>query len=323
MNQIAFILDNTTVYWYSIVMALSVLSGICIFMACCSYAGIRPLHAASTAALSLVLALVLSRLVYWYCRPDSFSGWSQALTTPASARMALAGAFAGCILAVLILHKIFGNTATLLDCMSIAGSVAIALGRLGNFFTSADRGQIGEEMSTLPWSYPVMNTTSGILEYRLATFMFQSILAGVLFAVLAVLFFLPRARKSVPKGDIALLFFMIYCASQIILDSTRYDSLYLRSNGFVSMVQVVCGVVLAGCIVLISIRAVKTRGLQKWMFLYWVAIAGLLGLAGYMEYYVQRHGRLAFFSYDVMEHCLVLISVLGILLWRKSLKKTK
>lgn len=321
MNPIAFILSNTTVYWYSIILALSVLTGICIFMACCSYAQLRPIHAAATVLLSLVLSLLLSRLIYWYCRPNSFSSWAQALTTAASGKMALTGVFAGCGLTVLILRKPFGETAKLLECMSIAGCAAIGLGRLGNLFTTADRGQIMVEMTSMPWAYPVLNSTSGELEYRLATFMLQAIIAGILFAVLAVLFFWPKARKKVPQGDIGLLFLMVYCASQIILDSTRYDSLYLRSNGFVSMVQVLSAIVLAGCIVWIAIRAVKNLGLQKWMYLYWTVILGLFGLAGYMEYYVQRHGRLAFFSYDVMEHCLVLITVLGILLWRKSLKK--
>ena len=303
MNPIAFILSNTTVYWYSIILALSVLTGICIFMACCSYAQLRPIHAAATVLLSLVLSLLFSRLIYWYCRPNSFSSWAQALTTAASGKMALTGVFAGCGLTVLILRKPFGETAKLLECMSIAGCAAIGLGRLGNLFTTADRGQIMVEMTSMPWAYPVLNSTSGELEYRLATFMLQAIIAGILFAVLAVLFL------------------MVYCASQIILDSTRYDSLYLRSNGFVSMVQVLSAIVLAGCIVWIAIRAAKNLGLQKWMYLYWTVILGLFGLAGYMEYYVQRHGRLAFFSYDVMEHCLVLITVLGILLWRKSLKK--
>ena len=323
MNQVAFILADTTLYWYPVIVALSVLTGICIFMACCAYVQIRPLHAAATVLVSLVLSAVLSRLVYWYCRPDSFGSWAQALTTPAAGKMALAGVFAGCGLAVLLLAKPFGETGKLLECLSIAGCAAIGLGRLGNFFTSADRGQIVVEMISLPWSYPVLNTTSGVEEYRLATFMFQAVIAGVLFAVLAVLFFWPRARKHVPQGDICLLFLMVYCASQILLDSTRYDSLYLRSNGFVSMVQVVSAVVLAGCILVVAVRAVKTRGLQKWMFLYWAAFAGLFGLAGYMEYYVQRHGKLAFFSYDVMEHCLVIITVLGILLWRKSIKKAE
>ena len=321
MNQVAFILDNTTLYWYSIVLALAVTAGICFFMACCSHSGVRLPWAAASVLLAVFLSLVLSRLVFWYCRADSFRSLGQALTTPSSGSLALAGAFLGCSLAALVLVRFAGVTLKLLDCMSVAGSCAICLGRLGNFFTSADRGQILTEMTFLPWSYPVVNATSGELEYRLATFLFQSIIAGLLFIVLSCLFFSPRTRKYLSDGKLTLLFAMVYGASQVILDSTRYDSLYLRSNGFVSMVQILAAVALGVSIILCAIGAAKTKGLRKWMILVWVVIAGLFGGAGYMEYYVQRHGRLAFFAYDIMEHCLVVILVLGICLWKLSLKE--
>ena len=319
MNQVAFILDNTTLYWYSIVLALAVTAGICFFMACCSHAGVRPAWAAASALLAVFLSLVFSRLIFWYCRADSFRSLGQALTTPSSGSLALAGAFLGCALTALILGSFAGGTRKLLDCMCAAGACAICLGRLGNFFTSADRGQILTEMTFLPWAYPVVNATSGELEYRLATFLFQAVIAGLLFIVLSYLFFSPRTRKYLSDGKLTLLFAMVYGASQVILDSTRYDSLYLRSNGFVSMVQILAAVALGVSIILCAIGAVKKCGLKKWMILVWVVIAGLFGGAGYMEYYVQRHGRLAFFAYDIMEHCLVVILVLGICLWKLSL----
>ena len=164
MNQVAFILDNTTLYWYSIVLALAVTAGICFFMACCSHSGVRLPWAAASVLPAVFLSLVLSRLVFWYCRADSFRSLGQALTTPSSGSLALAGAFLGCGLAALVLGRFAGGTLKLLDCMSVAGSCAICLGRLGNFFTSADRGQILTEMTFLPWSYPVVNATSGELD---------------------------------------------------------------------------------------------------------------------------------------------------------------
>ena len=319
MNQVAFILDNTTLYWYSIVLALAVTAGICFFMACCSHAGVRPAWAAASALLAVFLSLVFSRLIFWHCRADSFRSLGQALTTPSSGSLALAGAFLGCALTALILGSFAGGTRKLLDCMCAAGACAICLGRLGNFFTSADRGQILTEMTFLPWAYPVVNSTSGELEYRLATFLFQAVIAGLLFIVLSYLFFSPRTRKYLSDGKLTLLFAMVYGASQVILDSTRYDSLYLRSNGFVSMVQILAAVALGVSIILCAIGAVKKCGLKNWMILVWVVIAGLFGVAGYMEYYVQRHSRLAFFAYDIMEHCLVVILVLGICLLKLSL----
>lgn len=319
MNQIAFILEHTTLYWYSIVLALAVTAGICFYMAFCSHSGIRPSIAAASVFLAVSLSLVLSRIVFWYCRTNSFSSFQQALSSRSSGNLALAGAFFGCGLTAILLGRFTGNTGKLLDCMSIAGSCAICLGRLGSFFTSTDRGQILNDMTFLPWAYPILNATSGEPEYRLATFLFQSIIAGLLFLVLAILFFSPRAKKYLSDGKITVLFLMVYGASQVILDSTRYDSLYLRSNGFVSMVQILAAVALGVSIILSSIGAVRNLGFKKWMIPVWTAIVSLFGCAGYMEYYVQRHGRLALFSYVIMEHCLVAIVTLGIVFWKRSL----
>lgn len=319
MNQVAFILENTTIYWHSMVLALSVLTGICFFMACCHHANISGTHAAATVLLSVALSVLLSRLVYWYSRADSFQSLGQALTTAASGSFALSGVFLGCALSVLVMGRVSGAPGRLMDCMSVAGCGAIALGRLSNFFTTSDRGQIVTEMVSLPWAYPVLNAASGLPDYRLATFVFQSIICGILFLVLAWLFFSRRA-KGLPHGDITLLFLMVYSASQVLLDSTRYDSLYFRSNGFVSIVQVFCAVILGVSIIWVAIRSVRALGLKKWMPVLWVILAILFGLAGYMEYYVQRHGKLAFFSYSVMEHCLVGILVIAIFLWRVSRK---
>lgn len=317
MNQIAFIFQSTSLYWYSIVMALSCAAGCCFYLACCSHRQISFQVSSETLLLSMVLSLLLGRLLYWNCRVDTYDSLWKALFTPASGHFALAGAFLGCGAAAAIIGKLHGRIADMLDCMSLGGCCAISLGRLANFFSAADRGRLVEELTNLPWSYPIMNSATGMPEYHMATFLFQSILTGVLLLVLLLLFFSPRAKKRQP-GSFALLFLLVYSASQVILDSTRYDSLYLRINGFVSMVQILAAVGLAAALVLLSLRAVKTSGMQKWYPLCWVTMAGLMGCAGYMEYFVQRHGRLAFFAYSIMEHCLLGIVILGILFWWKS-----
>lgn len=320
MNQVALILSNTTIYWYCVVLALSLAAGACLFMGFCLHREIPTVRAAGTVCLAVCLSLAFSRLLYWHCRADSFENLLQAMTTPAVSDFALAGTFAGCGLAVVLLGRVAEERRTMLDCMSLAGCAAIALGRLGGFFTTADRGQILTELTNLPWAYPVANAASGEPEYRLATFLFQAVIAGALFCVLAVRFF--SRRKNRP-GDITLLFLLGYSASQVLLDSTRYDSLYLRSNGFVSVVQIFAAVTLAACLVLLAVRAAKNGGIRKWMVAVWALLVGLFACAGYMEYFVQRHGRLAFFAYCVMEHCLVGILACAALLWRAWKKETR
>lgn len=311
MNQVAAILDSVVLYRYSLVLALSGAAGVCFFMACCSHVQIPSVRASAAALTAVVLSLPMSRLVYWYGRPDSFDSLTRALTTSSTEDFALAGVFAGCILAALLLGG-QGGRKKMLDCMCVAGCGAISLGRLGCFFTATDRGQIMTRLTGLPWAYPVTNA-SGQLEYRFATFLVQSAVAAALAVFLAVVFI----RKKRP-GDVTVLFVLVYGASQVILDSTRYDSLYLHSNGFVSLVQLFAAVALTLVLMLLCVRTVKIHGWKNWMIPLWISLIALLGGAGYMEYYVQRHGREAAFAYSIMGTCLACMVALGLLLWRMS-----
>jgi nitrate reductase gamma subunit len=113
---------------------------------------------------------------------------------------------------------------------------------------------------------------------------------------------------------VALMFLLAYGASQIICDSTRYDSLFLRSNGFISVVQILGLVALLVPLVVFAVRMVKRNGLKIYQFAIWLVIAGMMGLAGYMEYYVQRHGNEAAFAYSTMGASLVVIVILSLVM---------
>lgn len=314
MQPVAAILGSLVIYRYSLVLALSGAAGVCFFLGCCHCRKVPTVTAAAAALTAVMLSLPLSRLVYWYGRPDSFSCFSQALTASNTEALALSGAFGGCILSAFFIGR-RGCRQTILDCMCVSGCGAISLGRLGCFFTEANRGQIMTRLTGLPWAWPVANA-SGHPEYRFATFLFQAVLAALLGIFLTAVFF---SRKT-KRGDVTILFVLFYSASQFLLDSTRYDSLYLRSNGFVSMVQVLSAVALVLVTVLLCIRTVKALGFRKWMIPLWLGYAVLFSGTGYLEYYVQRHGREAAFSYSMMGTCLAAIVILGLLLWRLSRK---
>lgn len=313
MYKIAFIYGNTLVYWNSVVVALGAFTGILFFWAAYLRKSDNIVGAALTCPLSIVLSLILARLIYWYFRADSYESMLAAMTDFSHTGFALAGVFAGCLVAVGILRlvKAVKNLPFLLDCMSIGGCAAISIGRLGCFFAPDDRGAILSGVTELPWVFPVVNSTSGLLEYRFATFLFQAIAAGCIFIVLLFIFRTDRHRD----GDIALLFLLFYCASQIVLESTRYDSLRLRVNGFISIVQVLCALALVFVISVFLVRYQKQTGWRFWHIALWLLLASGLGGAGYMEYHVQRHGNQAFFSYLVMSGCLALIVTLGVVLW--------
>lgn len=318
MDRIAFIYGETFVYWSSIVLTLAAVTAICFFLAFYLGKSGNAVGAAVLVPLALVASLVLGRLVHWYSRGDSYDSFEAAMTGYGSGGYALVGVIAGCVAAALLLRLLYivRNLPELLDCMALGGAAGIAVGRLASFFNGSDRGQILESVRELPWVYPVTNAVSGELEYRLATFLLQSMAAAAIFAVLALVFLIGHGRKKLRDGDVALLFLLFYGAAQAVLDSTRYDSLFLRSNGFVSIVQILSAAAVVLVAVVFSARMVKARRLRFWQLILWFFMLAGLGCAGYMEYYVQRHGDRAAFAYSVMSGALAAV-VLLVLLVRK------
>ena len=314
MDKIAFIFGNSFIYWNSIVYFLAALTAICFFLA--FYLSKSGNMAAGFAAvpLSIAAGILLARFVHWYSRADSYESFTAAMTEYSFGGYALIGVFAGCALAAALLRllRFHRSIPEMLDAMSLAGAAGIAVGRLASLFNASDRGNILEGFRSLPLVHPVTNAVSGATEYRLATFMLQSMAALVIFIALSVFYL--KKRHRLKDGDTCLIFLLLYGCSQVVLDSTRYDSLFFRSNGFVSIVQVFSALALGLVIFLFSRRLVKARGLRWWNFPLWLLIAGCLGGAGFMEYYVQRHGDQALFAYSIMSACLAGLIALTLLI---------
>lgn len=309
MDKVAFYSGGAPIYWNSVILALAAATAICFFLA--FYLGKSGNGAAGFAVVpvSIVLSLVFARFFHWYCQTDSYTSFFAAMTNYSEGGYALMGVFLGCVLAaaltrVLCLHR---NLPEMLDAMSIAGCAGMAVGRLSALFNSSDRGQVLVNFRSLPIASPVNNAVSGAVEYRLATFALQSMAALALFIGLTVFYRKGQKRGKLKDGDTCLVFLLLYGASQVVLDSTRYDSLFFRSNGFVSVVQVLGALALALAVIVFSKRMVKARGFRAWQILLWLLIAAAIGGAGYMEYYVQRRGNEALFAYSVMSACLIFV----------------
>ena len=320
MDRVAWIIGNQVIYWNSLILTAAAIAAICFFLGRYGVRGGSIVTAFAAVPLCIAFSLLLGRFIHWYCRADSYERFFAAMADPSQAGCALAGAFLGCLLAALLLRGIglSKNLGRMLDCMSVAGAAGIAVGRLASFFDSSDRGQIVESVKTLPWVYPVVNRVSDSLEYRLATFSLQALAAGVLFLALLCYFVWSKRRKD---GDTCLIFLLCYGASQVVLDSTRYDSLYFRSNGFVSLVQVLCALAMALVTVLFSVRMVRRRGFRWWYVLIWMGQLALAVGAGYMEYFVQRHGNRAALAYGIMSACLAAAVIVTLCIQRAAEKE--
>ena len=327
MDRIAIIYGETFLYWSSIILTLAVAAAVCTFLFLYLREKYSGLSAAFLVPLSMVLSLILSRAMHWYCMANAYDGLKGALTTFTGGGYALMGVFAGCALAAAVLRllRILRNLPFAFDCMALAGGVGIAVGRLACFFTTSDRGPVIESIRSLPIVYPVINAVTGVVEWRFATFLIHAIATGLITLVLLVVHLNGQKGKvrKIRDGDTACLWLCAYGASQVVLDSTRYDSLFMRSNGFISIVQILGAAALILTMIYFSVRMVKARGFQWWYIILWIVYAGCAGGAGYMEYWVQRHGDQAVFSYSVMTGCLVLMVVLTSLVWNLTVRRER
>jgi prolipoprotein diacylglyceryltransferase len=317
MEKIAFIYGETFLYWGTLILTLAAVAAIALYAALYVKKGGSALSLTAGVMLSAVIGIPLSRLIHWYCRAASYESLRVAMMDYSTGGYALMGVFIACLLAAVLLRvlRLCDNLPRMLDCMAIGGGAGIAIGRLACLFNSADRGMILPEEWGFPVTAPVINGVSGAVENRLATFMIQSMLTAAI--VLALLLFMgwkALRKRRIPEGDVCLLFLLMYGAGQVICDSTRYDSLFFRSNGFVSIVQILSTVALTVPILIFSVRMVRRRGFRFWQPALWVGILGMMGAAGYMEYYVQRHGTEAFFAYSVMGLALTVIVVLSLVI---------
>ena len=313
MEKVAFILGSRYLYWSSLILTLAAAVAVCAFLFFYLRKSERVGGGFLLIPVAMVLSLFCARFVHWYCFDERYESMMAALTDLTSGGFALIGVFVGCLAAAVLTRILFihRNLPLVLDSMSLAGAAGIAVGRLASFFNSSDRGQMVENIRTMPWVYPVVNSVSGVTEYRIATFLLQAMVSGVLFLLLAAFFLRRKPRRD---GDTALLFLLSYGASQILLDSTRYDSIYFRSNGFVSIVQVCSIAAVVIVLGIFSVRLIRNRGFRSWYVGLWLLLLALIGGGGYMEYHIQRHGDDALFAYSVMGACLIFIVLIGLLI---------
>lgn len=321
MDSVAFLIGHYSIYWSTVIVAFAAAVGVFLFWFFYLWDEPDVVGAFCVVPLSLGLGVVLARLCHWYFRQDSYRSLQEAMTDYSVGGLALMGAFAGCFLAACLaaLVRRGRHFGAMLDAMSIAGAGAVSLGRLSGLCNTADRGGIVAEGSI--WASALVNPSTGATEYRLATFLIQALVTAAVFLLLVGLYFWGRKGYRRKDGDLFWMFCLYYGAAQAVLDSTRFDSLYFRSNGFVSVVQILC---VAAVVIPLAVFAVRYRRANGWTP-GCLAVLGsclvLLGLAGWMEYYVQRHGNQAAFAYTVMGSSLAGVVLLGTVLWVLTRKR--
>jgi len=298
MNPIAISSGSITIYWSAIIVALGILACFCMTYSLFTSHGGKGTTVWFLLIVGTILSVFFSRWIHWYCHAEQYASMMAAITDYSIGSYCVPGVLLGVLLAGLMskwLHMT-KNTARLFDCLAPGAALGLALIRLSAFFNSSCRSKIAVNtpaLQHLPLASPI--DSSNPTDYRFATFFVTFLLLLVLFVYLLSFFFkrrrYPMKAGMGKDGHVARMFLLWYSAMELVLDSTRYDSSFVRSNGFVSLVQIVSAVCLLVIFVIYSVRSVKANRLKWYHFLMWILWLAALAGVGVTEYLVQRHGN--------------------------------
>ena len=267
--------------------------------------------------LSAVFALYLGRFIHWYSHYESYESLYAAFSSMEGS-FHEAGIVIGAFIASFISAGISGKKykAKFLSASSAGIMLFMTLMSLASMFNESDRGKaVIEEpfYQGLPFSYPTL-TSAGTSEYRTAVFFWKFMILALI-TVIAVI--------GCIKAKSALRTYVMYFCAMALLDSARYDASFLRSNGFVSLMQIVAGVFLLITVIACTGKLISNRRFRAGHLLYILAFLLGLSLTGFMEYYVQRHGNLYIKCYAEMAVACTVMAVSVIGLHNSSLKQNK
>ena len=319
-DKVAFLAEGQFIYWRSIIIAAAALTALLAAVAVRLWQKKSLVSLLIALPVAIIFSVMCARFIDWYCRFESYESFGAAMSTLTGGGYSLIGVFIGTIAACSLMRllRVTDDLPALLDSLSPAAALGIAVGRFSELFSAADRGKFPVEnpsLQRLPIGSAVTNSISGAVEWRFATFCAQGIWCALLLLILAAYWAVVRRRKS---GDVFLLFMLLYCLGQILLDSTRYDALFLRTNGFVSLEQIVCAVTVAAILTLWSVKTIRAGGFRSFLVLLWVLALLGLGLVGGAEWFVQRKRDQFALAYSAMALGLFMVFTAGTLLKRSA-----
>lgn len=267
-------------------------------------------------ALAIPLGILCSRGVFCLCNLSLFT---ETYENPLlmlrffDGGLSMTGAFIGLVLAALLTARLLKISAgRLMDVMVVPLGLFIAVCRAAESFTALGVGKVVEEsavMAVAPWLF--ITETAGIaVEYRLAVYRYEAAAALLIFGWILLYALGMRKGKHVVSGDAALIFFSLYGASQMVLESLRDDGHLLIL--FVRAAQVGAALMPIAATAVFSRRYVRIRGVDRRIVTSWVIILASVATGILLEFSLD--GRLSWGQPSILRDTL-LEAALAVLLF--------
>ena len=222
-NPVAFTVFGHDIYWYGILISLSVVLAVVMVYREAKRKGLDADCMLDYALLTVPTAIVFARLYYVIFE------WDQYAANPIHALfiweggIAIYGSILGGIVATLIFSKWKKISFwTLADLVAPGLVLGQAIGRWGNFFNQEAFGELVTNPDLQFFPYAVYIERLG--EWHMATFFYESVACFLIFIFLLIY---RRKAKNAPAGNLFLWYWVLYGIERAYVEGLRTDSLYL------------------------------------------------------------------------------------------------
>ena len=226
-NPVAFSVFGHEIYWYGILISLSVILAVYMVYRQAKKQGIDTDSMLDYALLTVPFSILCARIYY-----VAFE-WEHYADNPISALyiwqggIAIYGAIIGGVIATLIFAKWKKISFwTLADLVAPGLVLGQAIGRWGNFFNQEAYGQLITDEAMQFFPYAVYIERYG--QWHQATFFYESMACLVIFAFLLI--YRAKAKKA-PAGNLFLWYWVLYGIERFFVEGLRTDSLYIFKGG--------------------------------------------------------------------------------------------
>ena len=246
------------------------------------------------AALSFPLGILLGRALYCLVNLRFFT---ETLENPAAmlrfwdGGFGMAGVLAGFVAAAFFTSRIqncrFGRV---LDIACVPMGLFVAGERLAEGFTALGVGKMAQPSTFVgghPWLF-VHEQVGAADIASMAVFRYEAILAGLMVLFMAALYVGRHRKRPARPGDLALIFFSLYGASQVVMESLRNDGHLLLL--FFRVGQLCAVAMPIAAMVIFTSRAVRIHGVRAWQLVSWIGTFLCVGLLVALEFAID--GRL-------------------------------
>lgn len=223
-NPIAFTVMGIDVKWYGILIALGFMLAIYISYKRANNFSIKPDNILDFAIILIPVSVIGARLYYVAFRWEYYQSNLQSIINIRNGGLAIHGGILFGIIAGIIVCKVKRiNVLDLADLVFPSVAIAQSIGRWGNFFNSEAHGG--------PTNFPIAVIIDG--QNFHPTFLYESLFCFLLFWVL-----LWMSKKRNFKGQIALLYGMLYSLERYFVEGLRTDSLMLGDFRIAQLVSI-------------------------------------------------------------------------------------